>query len=157
MNYQKKVLEYYNAEISEDYLPHGYNFEEISTEDGYYFFALRQDNNYCMYFYSESGAYDEIRSQIEGGGTVGCVDIDQIDFDLMYSEIIEEIQIDVEREAKQAILDLIKPTVITELHKKLSADAEYVDTFVAEDMDTAEVNDAINKRVLDIFSTLQFK
>jgi len=157
MDYQKKVLEYYEAEISEDYVSHGYNLEEISTEDGYYFYALRDGDHCCMYFYSESGAYDEIRSQIENGGTVGCVDIDQIEFDLMYSEIVEEIQIDVETQAKQAILDLIKPTVITELHKKLSADAEYVDTFVAEDMDTAEVNDAINKRVLDIFSNLKFK
>jgi len=157
MDYQKKVLEYYDAEVSEDYVPHGLNFEEISTEDGYYVYALRQDNGYCMYYYNEGAAYDEIRSQIEGGGQVGCVDIDQIDFEFMYTEIVEEIQSDVEREAERAILDLIKPTVITELHKKLSADAEYVDTFVAEGMDTTEVDDEINKRVLDIFSNLKFK
>ena len=157
MDYKKKVLEYYNAEISEDYVSHGYNLEEISTEDGYYFYTLRDGEHYCMYYYREDSAYEEIRSQIEGGGTVGCVDIDQIQWDEMYEEIVGEIQDQVETEVKLEVLNIIKPTVITELYKRLSTNEEYKNTLVAENLSAASINDRINEKVLDLFSNLNFK
>lgn len=157
MDYKKLVLEHYDADISEDYISHGLNLEEISTEDGYYFYGLRERDNYCMYYQNEGAAYDEIRSQIEGGGTVGCVDIDQVDFEFMYEEIVGEIQDQVETEIKLEVLNIIKPTVITELYKRLSTNEEYKNTLAAQNLSAAAINDFINDRVLELFGNLNFK
>lgn len=158
MDYKQAVLEHYDAEISEEYLSHGLNLEEISTEDGYYFYALRESrDNYCMYYQREESVYEEIRSQIESGGSIGCVDIDQIQWDLMYEEIVEEIQDQVETEIKLEVLNIIKPTVITELYKRLSTSKEYKNILAADDMDAAAINDFVNERVLKLFSNLNFK
>lgn len=156
MNYQQLVLDHYDAEISEDHISHGLNLEEISTEDGYYFYALRESrDNYCMYYQREDAVYEEIRSQIESGGTVGCVDIDQFDWEEMYEEIKEEMLADKVEEIKTEVLALVKPIAKTFIEDRMFNE-KVMDLLSSDPDDEESTNSQTNSYVNSVLDQLKF-
>lgn len=136
---KEKVLEYYDAKISSDYD----NFPcvlDISTEDGYNFYAIQYDynNNEREYYYNEDALYESVIDIIREGGSVSGVDDGNIEWEELYEEVAEVELSEKNKETRKEVLALLKPIAKTLLEDKIFTE-EY-----SKLIDTEQQNDYVN-------------
>ena len=145
----QKVLEYYEAEVDQDYNPSGTNVVEINTEDGYSFYAIQYDynNNLLDYYYNEDALYEKVIDLIRDGDSIYNVDIDAIEWEELYQEVAEAELSEKNEEIRTEVLALLKPIAKTFLEDKIFTEeyAKLVDpTDPESEFVTEQQNDYVN-------------
>lgn len=146
---KNKVLEHYGASLDEHYNDNYINFIEVDTEDGYSFYAIQYDRNgqHKDYYYNEDAAYEKIVDLIRDGSDIGNVYSENIEWEELYDEIIEEELSDKNIMIREEVLALLKPIaktfledkIFTEEYAKLIQPGDPEDKFVTE-----QQNDYVN-------------
>ena len=111
---QKKVLDYYDVEITHDYIQSAdyYVYPETTADQYEVFIATHDDRNICVgehVHYYDNNLATELEDAIRGGGacTIYVADdfIDEYWYSDMYNEIYQSICEITEREIKDILID----------------------------------------------------